>query len=917
MVKYIIKNNGKREKYDREKATMALWNSFKEVKKYAHKNTASSIVNQIEELFKDRKEVASYDWGNAAISFLLSSNKEDYAKNYASKMKEKEKNRLKNSNLMVSFKDILESEDYDPNSINSENANIKGNEPMSQIHRIASETNKEFVLDYLLNEKWSELHRKKWLHIHDLDFYELTYNCLQVDLKAALHQGFSTGNGFNTEPRSINTAAALSAIIIQSCQNSQYGGISLGNLDEGLAPYVNVSFKKALGELFEDAIVFSEIKDKTSFRKVKKYVVKHAFYGINLKDIKRFLEKNKLGEFYEKWQNIIAHVLKKSNEKTIDATKQAMQGFSHNLNTLRSRAANQVPFSSVNLGLDVSEAGRLVTKCLLETTIHGSGDGSIFIYPIIIFHVLDGINWKSSDKNYDLMKLAIESSSVRFYPNYVCADSPYIYCYMRNKKGKLLWKTRENYYVENNLINKEEIPKDFYERIKFVSEKEKKISKAERFDLFSFISGREIRDGVEFTFCDDKYCEGLDMRTITARMGCRTLTIGDNLVECDCFQEPENYHYERNVRPPYSTTFGKGNFAFVTINLPHLALQASKDIRKENKTSLLAQKEKSLQGFYNYLLDMMIESKNILLHKREIMNKKTGDNFSFVVGQHMITDTQNIGQHDLTEDIWKHFSLSIGYIGIYETLKILYGKKQTEINEKGIEIVSIMRTICDAFSKGYYLRPKHENWWESYVEDVKNNRIENYDIYSLKDEKIEEIPENVKENFALFSTPAEGLCNTSCKADLKTFGEVKNITDKGYYTNSHHIDVREPISFEEKAKLEAPYHQLCNAGTIFYVEADSIMHHNPKAYKEILSIMKENDLSYCAVNVPLDECCICHSRGEFEEGKGCPYCGAKEDAITRTRRVTGYLTGSTKLWNQGKREELKNRTKHIENKTDN
>lgn len=519
MIKYIIKNNGKKEEYNREKAITALWNSFKEIKKHARLSTAISIVDKIEDLFKDRKEVSSHDWANAAISFLLSSNKEDYAENYANKMKEKEKNRLKTSNLMVSFKDILESKDFDPNSINSENANIKGNEPMAQIHRVASETNKEFVLDYLLDKKWSKLHRTKWLHIHDLDFYELTYNCLQVDLKAALHQGFSTGSGFNTEPRSINTAAALSAIVIQSCQNSQYGGISLGNLDEGLAPYVNVTFRKALDELFEDAIIFSEVKDKAAFRKVKTCIIKHSFYGVNLNDIQNFLKKDKLDKYYNKWQSIIEHVLKKSNEKTVNATKQAMQGFSHNLCTLKSRAANQSPFSSVNLGLDVSEAGRLVTKCLLETTIHGSGDGSIFIYPIIIFHVLDGINWKSSDKNYDLLKLAIKSSSTRFYPNWVFADSPYIYCYMRNKKGKLLWKTRENYYIENELINKEEIPEDLYKRIKFVSEKEKKIPKAKKFDLFEFVSGKEIRDGVEYTFCDDKYCDGLDLRTISARMG--------------------------------------------------------------------------------------------------------------------------------------------------------------------------------------------------------------------------------------------------------------------------------------------------------------------------------------------------------------------------------------------------------------
>lgn len=551
---YIIKENGKQQEYNFEKGRDALIKVMDQ-NNCIDPSLATKLVKQIEKDLNETKKgkyPTTKEWSDSAFKILKAKGKKDLAETYIENRKEKAKNRLRNSPLMASFEDILKSSGDDPNSILAENANISGFDPAAQLHRIASESNKNFVLDYLLPSKYAKSHREKWIHIHDLDYFELNYNCLQFDLIAALNDGFDTGKGLNREPHSIQTAAALASILLQSSTNQQHGGIAILNFDFALGKYVNVSFRKELKKIVED---YYKVNDETLPFYFDKDLLKKLYYGISENEVKEIVFKN--NRFNNKMFSQIMKFIEIANEETEKDTEQAMQGFCHNVNTLHSRAANQTPFTSINFGLDTSKVGRLVSKCLLNCTIKGSGNGETFIYPISIMHIVTGINYLPGDPNYDIYKLAIKCSAKRLYPNFNFVDSPYQYKYLRNKQGKLLWKTREDYYVEKGLVSREDLDnipdQDDYihnnqmDRIRLINKLDTDLRNKHKecFDVLEFFQGTEDTKivnkakavGVEFPALYDKLGVGFDDRTTPARMGCvnkdETVTyiIGDKKYE--------------------------------------------------------------------------------------------------------------------------------------------------------------------------------------------------------------------------------------------------------------------------------------------------------------------------------------------------------------------------------------------------
>ena len=207
----------------------------------------------------------------------------------------------------------LSSRDSD---LKRDNANINGDTPMGAMLQQGANTAKEYYLDTMIDPEIARLHREGWIHIHDLDFYGWTTTCCQIDLLKLFKDGFNTGHGHLREPRSIGSYAALAAIAIQSNQNDQHGGQSIVNFDYAMAKGVRLTYEKHLKHYREIANEFG-----------CKYV--------------------------ENW------VEKMATEATKRDTYQAMEGFIHNLNTMHSRAGAQVPFSSINYGMDTSWEGRL------------------------------------------------------------------------------------------------------------------------------------------------------------------------------------------------------------------------------------------------------------------------------------------------------------------------------------------------------------------------------------------------------------------------------------------------------------------------------------------------------------------------------------------------------------------------------
>lgn len=281
--KKIVKENGKLQNYSSEKALNAILSTMEECG-CPNEDLAKELVEKVEqelaEIVGDRNPTTN-EWADVAVKLMRKQDKK-LADTFADNRIKKSINRLKSSNLMKGFRDILESAGDDPNSINTENANLSGFDPAAQLHRMGSEANKNYVLNYLIPTNLAKAHNEKWLHIHDLDYFELNYNCLQVDLKAALKDGFNTGSGMNKEPHGIRSAAALAAIVMQSSTNQQHGGVAIGNLDFGLSKYVNITFRKEFRKAVEN---FYEIQGKPIPLFLNDFTLDRLYYGITVKDI--------------------------------------------------------------------------------------------------------------------------------------------------------------------------------------------------------------------------------------------------------------------------------------------------------------------------------------------------------------------------------------------------------------------------------------------------------------------------------------------------------------------------------------------------------------------------------------------------------------------------------------------------------
>ncbi len=327
--------------------------------------------------------------------------------------------------------------------------------------------------------------------------------------------------------------------------------------------------------------------------------------------------------------------------------------------------------------------------------------------------------------------------------------------------------------------------------------------------------------------------------TEVAYMGCRTRVIG-NVVD-----------------PTREITYGRGNLSFTSINLPRLAILANKNI----------------DFFFDQLdrvLDTCVEQ---LLERFEIQCQKCVRNYPFLMGQGVWIDSDKLSIDDEVRSVLRHGTLSVGFIGLAETLKALIGVHHGESEEAqrlGLEIVSHMRRRLDRESAERQL------------------------------------------NFSCLATPAEGLSGRFVRIDKKRFGVIPGVTDRDYYTNSFHVPVYYPISAFDKIRIEAPYHALTNAGHISYVELDGDPSENLEAFEQVVRCMKEEGVGYGSINHPVDRDPVCGHTGII--GDYCPKCGRKitKDgvAVERIRRITGYLVGTLDRFNNAKRAEVEDRVKH-------
>ena len=305
-----------------------------------------------------------------------------------------------------------------------------------------------------------------------------------------------------------------------------------------------------------------------------------------------------------------------------------------------------------------------------------------------------------------------------------------------------------------------------------------------------------------FSFLDApfnlQYYKPGDYNTEVAYMGCRTRVMG-------------NVHDRSR-----EITCGRGNLSFTTINLPRIGIEAKGDWNL----------------FYSMLdsrIDLVFKQ---LLHRFKIQCSKKVRNYPFLMGQGVWIDSDGLDIDDSVAEVLKHGTLSVGFIGLAETLKAMTGQHHGESEESyqlGLDIIRYMRGRMDKKSAETGL------------------------------------------NFTLLATPAEGLSGRFVKIDAKKYGSIEGVTDREYYTNSFHIPVYHNISAFKKLRLEAPFHALCNAGHISYVELDGDMCNNIDAFETVIKYMQEVGIGYGSINHPVDRDPICGYTGVI--GNCCPRCG--------------------------------------------
>ncbi len=431
MITTITKRDGRQVFFDINKIASAIDKSFQATVGAKDYSICLSLAHQVSNKFEEKgissPTVEQIQDGVERV--LIEHGYVRTAKAYILYRAERTRVRNMNDRLMKTFEDITYKDATD-SDIKRENANIDGNTAMGSMLKYGSEGAKHFYESYVLNPKHSDAHRNGDIHIHDLDFYTLTTTCCQIDLLKLFKDGFSTGHGVLREPNDIASYASLACIAIQSNQNDQHGGQSIGNFDYGLAPGVAKTYIKRYRSNLASLIEVMDCPEHAkNAKEIYNLLADEGLYP-TLDQNPTYHEKEKTmlldagvpADILEKAQTFS---VKKSTEETDKATYQAMEALLHNLNTMHSRAGAQTPFSSINYGMDTSTEGRMIMKNMLLVTEAGLGNGETAIFPIQIFRVKEGINFNPGEPNYDLFKLACRCSAKRLFPNFSFQDAPY------------------------------------------------------------------------------------------------------------------------------------------------------------------------------------------------------------------------------------------------------------------------------------------------------------------------------------------------------------------------------------------------------------------------------------------------------------------------------------------------------------
>lgn len=780
----------------------------------------------------------------------------------------------------------------------------------------AGEVSRFYALQQL-PERVSGAHVSGDIHFHDLDYTVPggMFNCMLVDLPFIFsREDFPIGNTRVKHVRSVETATDLIPQIAAQVSVGQYGGQTYSKLDEVLEPYVMYTYRRELARALEHATKVASEMGAAGVEPLDKSVALMVASG----------ERDRMaaGVGAKIWDMSVAEAKKRTESIVYDS----MEGVEYALNTVQGNG--QTPFVTISFGLSTSWAGRVVQKAILKVRINGYGaQNKTPVFPKLVYMLKEGVNMRPGDPNYDVKRLALYCASKRIYPDFQSVDNTVrdlgfnptsMGCFAGDHTvrarmggdggyaawtGEKLWEWAASQYgaqkQPNGVDEYVDVPSgdltvadshtgaergarvlrlvknysNVWVRVKVVPETESNMS--ERKIILTLtddhplpVQGKGRLYAGSLVPGDRLTSASGETLRVTSVTGCAPggpsydLTTDtdyfdlNGVVSHNCRSFLSYYENPETGEP---VEYGRFNVGVVTLNLPRIAMQTE---NTEEFMRLLEARAEIVREALDWRFDQV----------RGATASQSPIHYVTGAAGVAMSPSEKVG--DLVEG--GYATASMGYIGVYEATARFYGGDWYS-NREAVEFsVNIVRRL-DELARS----------WKA-----ENGR-----------------------GYGVYGTPSESLCDRFARLDTRLFGEVEDITSKGYYQNSFHVDVRKNMSPFEKWRVEAQYLPYTTGGAIDYVETETLLK-NPDALEAIVDAAVASGVRYFGVNQPVSQCFECGYSGEFAadvRGFYCPECGERdEEKISVVRRVCGYLGSfADRPVVEGKRKEIVARVKHL------
>ena len=847
----VRKYNNKLQDFDKSKIEVAITKSAEEAKaKGSTENIPDFMIKRIaqsvedELVAKDTKVVSIQEISTMVENKLMDTQYKDTAYAYITYHYEKENAIARNSELIKNFKKKL----YGLNIENS-NANMDEGSFSGRMFEAGRVLYKDEALN-MMSKISRDNHNNNLVYIHDLDNYAGgSHNCLSIPFDDTLRLGIKTRQTDIREAHSVNTAFQLIAVVMQIQSLMQFGGVAATHIDWTLVPYLRYSFFRHLK--------FAHKYQLDTVNKFAANVVARAvaegWTDEEVEKLTKLLNVEKTA--YKKFRspkNIIATSIDDYRddpcwEYAYDMTlREARQGAEGLIHNLNSLQSR----SGSQLPFSSINYGTCTStegRIITDAILDAELSGTGPLHKTAIFPCC-------------IFQFDRDINGYKGTPNYdlfrksLECTAKRLYPNYANVNWSVDLKFRQKDIDTKKQYLEKMTPENMAKLVKWVSE-----NKEEALNYRMEVKGDRV-------VINEKVIIPVE---IMSTMGCRTYNGWDANFDFGYIiktilktgKAPENYFYSGNQKD------GRGNICPNTIILPTVAMQAKGQLGAKNIDDFIAKLDKKI-----------FEARDQLIERFTHIASQSPASAPFMY----INNTMKgyIPEEGIISAL-KHGTTVIGHLGMAECLQILIGKDQT--TEEGMELAKRIETLlnsrCAEFKAAEY--------------EIK---LTNGKVYKTH------------LNFGNYFTPAESLCHTACEKFKKKYGEIPNVSDKKFFTNSIHIPVWKDITPFEKIDLESQLTGFSNAGCITYVEMDSTASHNIDALEEFVVYAMEHDIPYLGLNLPNDTCQECGWTGEINDK--CPACGSTE--ICRLRRVTGYLTNDyLTTFNAGKVDEVQHRVKHI------